>query len=482
MWLMNRRDYLKSSAVLLAGSVVPGCDGQGSNDAGPTGVTAESGFPGRTEMYEHGTPPIATSGWTAPTGVLPGYPVLDRELDADVVVVGAGLAGSSLALHLAEAGVNVVVLEARQPGWGASGRNAGHVLPTLKDLGMFERFPGRGKAFLELFRQHHTITFDLAKMHGIACDAAQSGYLHVTRRSSVFDKLKAKSVYWKQEQGQQVEWLEGADVEALTGSRYFPFGVLYKSGGRVNPYLFTNGMITAATARGARVFGASEALSLVNTGGRWRVSSAQGAVVADRVVFCTNAYPSAIVAQFTNNFYPLTAYAVSTKPLPREALDIVMPSRATLSEEPVDLNPFVVDMHGRIITSSIPSASRPDDGLWHFGNHLAWIHRTWPETRAMDIQMDDYWTGRVALRDVEFPGMFELQPGVFGLMHFNAWGNLMAPLLGMALANAMARDRMDQLPFPVETPVPVANPGKQELMIRKLLIPAARLGQRFGLI
>ena len=58
MWLMNRRDYLKSSAVLLAGSVVPGCDGQGSNDAGPTGVTAESGFPGRTEMYEHGTPPM----------------------------------------------------------------------------------------------------------------------------------------------------------------------------------------------------------------------------------------------------------------------------------------------------------------------------------------------------------------------------------------------------------------------------------------
>jgi len=151
------------------------------------------------------------------------------------VVVGAGLAGSSLALHLAEAGVDVVVLEARQPGWGASGRNAGHVLPTLKDVALFERFPDGGKAFLDLFREHHTITFDLARKHGIACDAVQSGYLHATTRESVFDKLKAKSVYWKEEQGQQVEWLEGADVQALTGSKYFGYGVLYSSGGRVNP-------------------------------------------------------------------------------------------------------------------------------------------------------------------------------------------------------------------------------------------------------
>ena len=179
---MNRRDCLKSSVVLLAGAVAPGCDGQGAGIGGSAEVSSESGLSERQAMYERGAPPIESSGWTAPTGVLPGYPVLDQELDADVVVVGAGLAGSSLALHLAEAGISVVVLEARQPGWGASGRNAGHVLPTLKDVALFERFPDGGKAFLELFREHHTITFDLARKHGIACDAVQSGYLHATTR------------------------------------------------------------------------------------------------------------------------------------------------------------------------------------------------------------------------------------------------------------------------------------------------------------
>ena len=470
---MNRRDCLKNSAVLLAGSAVAGC--------GESASGAASNSDARTQVYEF-TSPLETSGWTAATGVLPAYPALAGDLDAGVLVVGAGLAGSSMALHLAEAGIDVVVLEARQPGWGASGRNAGHVLPTLKDVSAISRFPDGGKAFLEVFRAHHRIPFELSRKHGIACDATQSGYLHATARRGVFDELKEKSRFWRDEQGQEVDWLEGKDVEAITGSAYFGYGVLYRSGGRVNPYLFTNGMIRAAVARGARVFGETEALALAPEGARWRVTTTGGSVVADRVVFCTNAYATGVVPQFADSFYPLTAYGVSTQPLPEEALRVILPGRATLSEEPVDLNPFLIDEHGRIVTSSIPSSSRPADAEGHFANHVRWIHRTWPATRDMDIRMDHYWTGRVALRDVEFPGVFRLQPGVFGLMHFNAWGNVMAPLLGMLLADGLARDRLDRLPFPLAQPAPVAHPGKQDLFIRKMLIPAARLGQRVGII
>lgn len=476
---MNRRECLKGSAVLVSASLLGGCGAQEGSSAA-AGASAAGAQP--ADAYETGRVPIADSGWTAPTGVLPGYPVLDRDLDAAVVVVGAGLAGSSLALALAEAGVDVVVLEAHQPAWGASGRNAGHVLPTLKERSVFEHFPDGGKAFLELFREHHTITFDLARRHGIDCDATQSGYLHATNRSSVFDKLKAASAYWRDEQGQRIEYLSGSEMEAMTGSRYYTLGVLYRSGGRVNPYLFTNGMIGAAVSRGARVFGDSEAVSLMRVGKRWRVATAQGAVNAERVVFCTNAYSNAIVPQLSNSFYPLTAYAISTLPLSPEARAVVMPGGATLAQEPVDLNPLVVDEHGRIIVSSIPSSSQADDARGAFARHLAWIHRTWPETRGMDIRMQDYWTGRVALRDREFPGAYQLEPGVFGLMHFNAWGNLMAPLLGTALGSALAADRMDRLPFPLERPQAVANSGKQELIIRRLAIPAARIGQRLGII
>lgn len=477
-----RRDCLKACAALAAAAVIPACSDEQSGEAPAAGAPPQSTGPNDAALYENGATPLSSSGWTSPAGVLPDHPPLNGDLDADVAVVGAGLAGSSVALHVAEAGLSVVVLEARQPGWGASGRNAGHVAPTLRDLSVFGKFPDGGKAFLELFREHHQITFDLARRHGISCDAVPAGYLNATNRAGTFDKLKAESEFWQREQGQQVEFLGGSAMKAMTGSGYYPYGVLYRSGGRVNPYLFTNGMIAAAIRRGARVFGGTAATSLGRSGNRWRVNTANGNVVASRVVFCTNAYPTSIVPQFANSFYPLTAYALSTRPLPRDALEIVLPGGAPIAQQPVDLNPSLVDGHGRIITASIPSTSRPQDAAWHFGSHLAWIHRTWPQTRDMNIQLEHYWTGRVAFRDVEFPGAFELEPGLLGLMHFNAWGNVMAPLMGMSLAQALAADRLDTLPFPLEKPSPVGHPGKQDLVIRKLLIPAARMSQRLGII
>ena len=80
------------------------------------------------------------------------------------------------------------------------------------------------------------------------------------------------------------------------------------------------------------------------------------------------------------------------------------------------------------------------------------------------------------------PGVFEPRPGLFGLMYFNAWGNLMAPLLGKLLAEGLAADRTHALPFPIERPAAVSNQGRMDRIIRHLLIPAARTGQGLGLI
>lgn len=468
---MNRRDCLKGSAALLAAAPLSGCSPrEGSSTAR------------LRDMYDQGIVPIRASGWTRPRGLMADYGALQGDAQADVAVVGAGLAGASLALHLAEAGVRVVVLEARQPGWGASGRNAGHVLPILKDLDVLRGFPDGGARFLEQFREHRSITFDLAKKHGIDCDAVPAGYLNVMRSEGAFRKFSEQAARYERAQGLRVERLGAGEVEQLTGSTYYRYGVLYASGGRVNPYLFTNGMVAAAVRLGAAVYGESEALTLARTGHRWRVTTAHGSVTAERVVFCTNAYPTGIVPAFAGAYYPLTAYALSTRPLSPEARAIVMPSGATLAQAPIDLNPFIVDGAGRIVTSSIPSVSRPEDAKWHFRNHLAWIHRTWPQTRDLAIELETYWTGRVALREREFPGVFEVQPGVFGLMYFNAWGNLMAPLMGRLLAEGLASDNMDRLPFPVEAPRPVDDRNEKSFMIRTLLIPAARLGQKVGLI
>lgn len=436
----------------------------------------------RCAQYERGLVPVETSGWTMPEGSAEQYPALQGSIDVDIAIVGAGLAGSSLALHLAEAGIRVAVVEARQPGWGASGRNAGHVLPILKDMKLFAAFPDGGRQFIDIFREHHTIPFDLSQKHGIDCDATRSGYLNGMTRRPVFEDFLVESAYLEDMGFQKVTPLTGADMKAATGSDYYPFGVVYENGGRVNPYRFTNGMIAAAVRMGAAVYGDSEALTLCKDGTRWRLTTAGGEVCAARVIFCTNAYPTDVVPEFTKGFYPLTAYAMTTKPLPVEALDYIMPGGATFAQVPIDLNPLVRDRHNRLILSSIPKVGGAPDAAWHFRNQLRWIHRTWPETRHMSIELEAYWTGRVAMRDKEFPGMFELQPGLYGLMYCNAWGNVMAPLMGKILAAGLQRDCMDALPFPIERLQPVSFQSKHEVLIRHLLIPAARMAQRLNVI
>lgn len=473
--------------ALLGGAGLAAIGGAGAGWAwwhGGNDPVPEADLAARTphDLHDRGLVPVAQSGWTMPGGEAEPWPLLEADLEADVAVVGAGLAGSSLALHLAEAGRSVVLVEARQPGWGASGRNAGHVLPTLRDPSVFEAFADRGRAFLEAFGENRGLPFDLARRHGIACDAVRSGYVNAAAGRDDIAKFRAGTA-WMEERGLlAVHEVGGEDLRRATGTAHWGHALVYDDGGHINPYRFTNGMVRAAAGLGARVFGNSAAQGIEPAGNCWRLRTARGSVTADRVVFCTNAYATDVVPEFATAFYPLTAYGLTTRPLPAELRDAIMPSRMVLSQVPLDLNPLVRDEHDRLVLSSIPSTSAPEDAAWHFRNQREWLHRVWPEARGAKIAMETYWTGRVALRDREFPGVFQVQPGLYGLMFFNAWGNLMAPLMGKLLAQALAADRMDRLPFPLEKPVAVANRGKQDRIIRHLLLPAARLGQDLGLL
>lgn len=475
---LRRRALLTGGAVTLGAGLLGARWWKGYPDL----LTADAAAQNEADLFERGLIAVERSGWTRPPAVIPAYPELTGDLTTDVLVIGAGLAGSSLALHLAEAGVAVTVLEARQPGWGASGRNAGHVLPTLRDPGVFASFPDRGKAFLEAFRAHHTLPYDLQARHGFAADAVRSGYLNVAADADGIRTFRAQTAWMEQQGLLSVVEIGGEDLHRATGSKAWDRALNYVDGGRVNPYRLTNGMAATAARLGARIYGQSPALAIAGNGGRWTVRTAKGSVTADRVVFCTNAYPGGIVPEFTAAFYPLTAYALTTEPLPDDARAAIMPGGQTLAQVPIDLNPLVRDEQDRLILSSIPTVSSPADARWHFANQLDWLHRTWPETRGMKIELQAYWTGRVAMRDRQFPGVFELQPGLFGLMYFNAWGNVMAPLMGKLLAEGLAADRPDTLPFPIEKPLAVSNPGKMDRIIRHVMIPAARTGQRIGLL
>src|SRR5574337_268641 len=267
--------------------------------------------PSRTE-YENGTVPFRCSGWP-PATITSSHATLEHDVDADIVVIGAGLAGASAALHLAERGVSVVVLEAAQPGNGASGRNAGHVQAFLDNLEPLQTWPGQGRPFIDFFIEHRNIVYDICRKHGIEADAVKSGMVEAAYKKH--QSLEQKAARWKA-LGYDVDVVAADRLRELLGTDSYSYGLHWREGGRVNPYLFTNGMVTVSTTLGARVYGNSPALSCNKVGQRWRVATPHGSVQASKVLVCTNGHAdNAFFPELARTSYPLVACAMATRPL-----------------------------------------------------------------------------------------------------------------------------------------------------------------------
>src|SRR5208337_4681084 len=132
---------------------------------------------------------------TAEPGV--STPPLDGDARADVAVAGAGITGLSTALHLATRGAKVILLEAEEPGFGASGRNGGQVNPGLKhDPDIVERDFGvdLGRRMNDLAGAAPAFVFGLIKRHGIRCDARQNGTLRAAVGAKYAAKLRASAL------------------------------------------------------------------------------------------------------------------------------------------------------------------------------------------------------------------------------------------------------------------------------------------------
>ena len=431
--------------------------------------------------YEAGCVPIEHSAWPEAQGSAQ-FPALEHDIDTAFLVIGAGLAGASLALHLAERGCDVAVLEARQPGEGASGRNAGHVQPTFGSPASFSAWPDGGARFTDYLVHHRDIVFDLCKRHGIDGDAHRCGSVEVATRA--WAVLERNAARWRA-RGYEVDMLGRDALRALLGSDRYACGLHWREGGRVNPHRFTHGLAASAARLGARVFGDSPVLGCERVGGVWRARTPRGQVSARQLIVCTNGHAAnTFFPQLAQTAHPLLACGLATRPLPHALLDHINPARVAISQVPLGLYPLVIDARGRLITATIPAAGRAHDARRHFDDLLRYLHRTWPVTRGAAIELETYWTGMTASssasHDASVPQLYRVADGVLALMNLGTWGNLLGPLLGMNLAHALADDRPQDLVLPVSEPVPAARPQGLEFSIRRIMIPAARMIDRFG--
>jgi glycine/D-amino acid oxidase-like deaminating enzyme len=204
-------------------------------------------------------------------------------------------------------------------------------------------------------------------------------------------------------------------------------------------------------------------------------------VLADRVVVCTNGYTGQLVPELSKAWCPLVAFCLSTKPLPAEVRRSVLPSDAVISQFPTGTHPTLIDGHDRLVTSLLPSPIRPEASGPALAWFQRWLHRMFPQTRGVELELDSYWTGSMAWSTDTLPRVFEVSPGLLALTCFSGEGNVLAPLLGRHLAEALANDALDRLALPVRSPEVPRWRGQYDLPLRKLAIPLMKFAERLRL-
>jgi glycine/D-amino acid oxidase-like deaminating enzyme len=406
--------------------------------------------------------------WAATAPPPPGTSALLGETRADLCVVGAGYTGLSAALHAAEAGLTVVVLEAAEIGWGASGRNNGQVIPTLSRLDPDDIVAAvgadKGEPFVALIRDSASLVFDLIRRHDMQAEAAQNGWVQPAHRESRLRVSERRVAQWGR-RGAPVELVDRARMAQIAGTGHWHGGWLNRSGGRINPLGFARGLAHAAARAGARIFTQSPAQTLSRDGTQWKVATPRGHVLADKLVLATHAYSNDLWPGLRTEVVPVRSYQMATAPVSDNVLKTILPEGHALSDTRGDLYFYRFDANGRLVTGGALMIGAGYDQ--RIRSRIAErAARVYPQLGAPTF--DYLWHGYIGVNQDRIPHVHELAPGVYAWTGCNGRGVALATAIGREFARAAAGVPMKELPLPLSPVKPIAAHG-----LAKLLAPMA---------
>jgi glycine/D-amino acid oxidase-like deaminating enzyme len=330
---------------------------------------------------------------------------------ADVLVVGAGYAGLSAALHLAEAGVDVLVAEAHAPGWGASGRNGGQVIPGLKyDPVELEAVFGKeiGCRLWRFAAATADVVFDLIARHGLQAKAHRSCWVQGIHNKAAAGRARRRAAQWA-ERGADVAYLEAADAAQIAGTDRYVGAFVDRRAGALQPLSYARELARVAIAAGARVHGGARLVSLAREGTRWRARTADGATVeAAQVLVCTNAYADALVPCLAASIIAATSLQVATEPLPAPLRAAILPNGEVLSDTRRVIRYWRVDDAGRLLMGGRGPYREPEAPA-DWAHLVREVRLLFPQLGS--VRFTHRWGGRVALHPDFLPRLHAPAPG-----------------------------------------------------------------------
>jgi glycine/D-amino acid oxidase-like deaminating enzyme len=394
--------------------------------------------------------PLPPSIYVETARPAPRFAQLKGERRAEVVIVGGGFTGLSTALHLAGRGISAVVLEGREPGWGASGRNGGQVNPGLKwepekieaDFG-----DAMGGRLVKLSGSAPDLVFKLIRDHEIQCEANRNGTIRAAFSVRDAETIWRTAANW-QARGMPIAYLDRDAIRRATGATRYLNGVIDRRGGSVNPLGYVRGLAEAAMKAGVEIYSNSAVTQINRREGAWEAAAPTGSVKANWVVLATNGYTDDLWPKLRRSIVPVYSGIVASEPLSPERAAAILPDRSVVYEIGSVTVYYRLDAQNRLLIGG-RSRLRAAEGPEAFRGLARYAESLWPALHG--VRWSHGWNGQLAVTTDHYPHIHEPAPNVIAALGYNGRGVAMATAMGGELARRIDGTPPSELDVPITT-------------------------------
>ena len=376
--------------------------------------------------------------WYAATADIAGpRPALDGEVRVDICVVGAGYTGLSAALHLAQRGLSVAILEAQRVGFGASGRNGGQLGSGHRvEQPYLEKMLGRADAakLWALGQEAKALVKSQIADHAIDC-YLRPGVAWTAESAADVDDLRAYADHMGAHYDYPVEVLDEAAFYAVCPSPAYKGGIVDWDAAHLHPLRFALGLAGAAEAAGVTIYEGS-AVEDITEGAPSRLRTASGTVTADHVVLACNGYLGGLSQQVAARVMPINNFIAATSPLGPDVARVLAKDIA-VSDSRFVVNYFRLSHDNRLLFGGGESYG------YRFPTNIAAKVRK-PMTQIFphlaEVPIDYAWGGTLAITMKRLPYLARVAPNILSASGYSGHGVGTATHAGKLMADAIAGD------------------------------------------
>lgn len=380
------------------------------------------------------------------------YPPLDGDRAFDVAIIGAGYAGLSAAIVLAEKGFSVAVLEAQRVGWGASGRNGGQMGSGQRlDQETLERMTDdrHARQLWDLAEEAKATVKGYVARYAIECDL-KPGIIYADHKQRFVKGTKEYVRLLYDKYGyDQISFLDRKALREQIGTDAYYAGTLDWGAGHLHPLNFALGLAEAAEHEGATIFEQTRVIG-VEQGKKPKVKTETGTITAEHVIYACNGYLGDLQPRIGERVMPINSYIVATEPLSDELAKDVIRNDVAVADSRFVVNYYRLSADKRMIFGGRESYGYryPDDISESVRKRMVGIY-----PQLNDAKIDYYWGGTLGITMNRMPHLARLSDNILTTSGFSGHGVAMATLCGKLAAEAVAGqaerfDIMGKLPIP----------------------------------